>query len=201
MISFSASGGCISNSFKRGPAIAFRAGGDKFSLLFCGFVGYQDTIWDASGRHFFYSCYIEGATDFIFGDGRSVYQKAVINSSHPGYITAQAGEFPGDPGGFVFIGGYVLGMGPTYLGRAYRPYSRVVFRKTYFTDIIAPLGWNAWFNEGNEANFTYAEVGCIGPGANTSGRVHWLKNLSRAELKGYKVSTFIDQEGWISQQP
>ncbi|KAL9253985.1 putative pectinesterase 55 [Drosera capensis] len=140
----------IENTFRQGAAVALRAGGDKCSFWFCGFVGYQDTLWDASGRHYFYRCYIEGATDFIFGDGQSVYQNAHIRSSHPGFITAQAREFPDDAGGFVFIGGYVLGSGPTYLGRAWRPYSRVIFQKTYFADIIAPLGWNAWLYPGHD---------------------------------------------------
>ncbi|GAB2218661.1 hypothetical protein Droror1_Dr00001887 [Drosera rotundifolia] len=170
-------------------------------ILVLRFVGYQDTLWDANGRHYFYRCYIEGATDFISRDGQSVYQNALIRSSHPGFITAQAREFPDDAGGFVFIGGYVLGSGPTYLGRAWRPYSRVIFRKTYFADIIAPLGWNAWLYPGHERNFTYVEVDCRGPGAKTTGRVTWMKNLTVTEMKNFRTSTFIDQEGWITKHP
>ena len=47
---------------------------DKASFYDCGFVGIQDTLTDLQGRHFFYNCYIEGAVDFIWGFGQSLYQ-------------------------------------------------------------------------------------------------------------------------------
>lgn len=56
------------------PAVAVSVQGDKNSFYRCAFIGLQDTLFDAIGRHFFRSCYIEGAVDFIFGDGTSMYQ-------------------------------------------------------------------------------------------------------------------------------
>ena len=56
------------------PAVAVSVQGDKNSFYRCAFIGVQDTLFDAIGRHFFRSCYIEGAVDFIFGDGTSMYQ-------------------------------------------------------------------------------------------------------------------------------
>ena len=47
---------------------------DKASFYECGFVGIQDTLTDLQGRHYFYNCYIEGAVDFIWGFGQSLYQ-------------------------------------------------------------------------------------------------------------------------------
>ena len=47
---------------------------DKASFYECGFVGIQDTLTDLVGRHFFDGCYIEGAIDFIWGYGQSLYQ-------------------------------------------------------------------------------------------------------------------------------
>ena len=40
----------------------------------CRFLGYQDTVLDDSGRHYFRNCYIEGAVDFVAGNGKSIYQ-------------------------------------------------------------------------------------------------------------------------------
>lgn len=37
------------------------------------FYGFQDTLCDDRGRHFFKDCYIEGTADFIFGNARSIY--------------------------------------------------------------------------------------------------------------------------------
>lgn len=56
------------------PAVAARIYGDKSSFYDCGFVGYQDTLWDVEGRHHFKNCFIEGAVDFIFGNGQSYYE-------------------------------------------------------------------------------------------------------------------------------
>jgi len=68
----------------------------------------------------------------------------------PGFVTAQSRNSPDDPTGFVFEGGLVTGNGKVHLGRAWRPYSRVIFRNTFFSDIITPQGWNAWTAVGNE---------------------------------------------------
>ena len=55
-------------------ALAARIYGDKSSFYECGFVGFQDTLWDVSGRHYFKNCYIEGGVDFIWGNGQSIYE-------------------------------------------------------------------------------------------------------------------------------
>jgi len=56
------------------PSLAARISGDKCAFYNCGFIGFQDTVWDEAGRHFFKNSMIEGAVDFIFGDGQSYYQ-------------------------------------------------------------------------------------------------------------------------------
>jgi pectin methylesterase-like acyl-CoA thioesterase len=55
-------------------ALAARIYGDKSSFFECGFMGFQDTLWDVSGRHYFKNCYIEGGVDFIWGNGQSIYE-------------------------------------------------------------------------------------------------------------------------------
>ncbi|KAM1156852.1 hypothetical protein EV1_027279 [Malus domestica] len=48
---------------------------DKASFYQCSFVSLQDTLTDFKGRHYFYNCFIEGAMDFIWGNGQSIYEK------------------------------------------------------------------------------------------------------------------------------
>jgi len=62
----------------------------------------------------------------------------------PGFVTAQGRSSADDPSGFVFEGCSIKGNGEVNLGRAWEPYSRVIFKKTYFSEIITPQGWVAW---------------------------------------------------------
>ena len=48
--------------------------GDKVSFRGCGFISVQDTLSDFVGRHYYESCYIEGAVDFIWGNAQSFYK-------------------------------------------------------------------------------------------------------------------------------
>ena len=54
--------------------MAVRVAGDRSAFYDCRFLGYQDTVLDDTGRHYFRNCFIEGATDFICGDGLSLYE-------------------------------------------------------------------------------------------------------------------------------
>lgn len=60
--------------------MALRISGDKAAFFNCRFYGYQDTLCDDKGKHFFRNCYIKGTVDFIFGNGRSIY---LVNSKIP----------------------------------------------------------------------------------------------------------------------
>ena len=50
-----------------------RISGNKAAFYNCKFYGFQDTICDDTGNHFFKDCYVEGTFDFIFGSGTSLY--------------------------------------------------------------------------------------------------------------------------------
>ncbi|XP_058084041.1 probable pectinesterase 29 [Magnolia sinica] len=131
-------------------AVAAMVYGDKCSFYECGFISLQDTLFDCMGRHYFYGCYIEGAIDFIFGTGQSIYEKCMIYvKTDPamvpiGVVTAQGRDDPSDTSGFVFKYCEVHGTGMTYLGRAWRAYSRVLFFRSKLTGIVIPEGWDAW---------------------------------------------------------
>uniref|UniRef100_A0A803PW85 pectinesterase n=1 Tax=Cannabis sativa TaxID=3483 RepID=A0A803PW85_CANSA len=173
---------------------------DKASFYRCGFISLQDTLSDAHGRHYFESCHIQGAIDFIWGDAQSFYQSCSleVTGSRIGlsYITAQGRNSESDMGGFVFNGCKIFGNGEALLGRAYRAYATVLYYNTYMDNIISPQGWDAWFNTGHESLITFAEVGCEGPGAHMSKRVTWEKKLTNVELqKLINVNNFINQDG------
>ncbi|KAJ4849853.1 hypothetical protein Tsubulata_014618 [Turnera subulata] len=158
------------------PAPAAVLYGDKASFYRCGFIGVQDTFTDAIGRHYLNSCYFEG-----------------------GYITAQGRDTPKFNSGFVFLSSKIVGNGPAYLGRAYRPYSTVVFKDTVMPRMIQPQGWNIW-NQKDEKLITYAEVNCTG--YDKSKRVKWEKELSPQELDSLiNVNNFINKDGWLEKQP
>ncbi|KAK9704982.1 hypothetical protein RND81_07G024900 [Saponaria officinalis] len=206
---FVAKGITFANSYNRPltpyvkpiPAVAFRALGDKHAYFSCAFEGYQDTLWDDQGRHYFSSCYIEGAVDFIFGNGQSVYEGCQINVVGGGSITAQSRTSAQNPSGYVFNKCNISGTGLVFIGRAYRAYSRVIFINSYFANVVDPQGWFIWDQTGHENDIIYAEVQCKGPGADTSKRVPWAKKLSDYEVQQYSTKAFIDQEGWISKLP
>ncbi|KAI4389285.1 hypothetical protein MLD38_001526 [Melastoma candidum] len=201
------------NTFRPGAdgglqvALAAYLAADKISFELCSFIGIQDTLGDLTGRHYFLSSYIEGIVDFIWGFGQSVYQDCTINATGDvlspglaGFITAQGRMSPQDESGYVFLGGKVVGTGKTYLGRAYRQYSRVVFKSTYFSGVVVPEGWNAWNYAGQEETITYAEIDCFGRGSDTSERVKWMKDPSAAELQPVlDINQFINQDGWLRQ--
>lgn len=63
-----------------------------------------------------------------------------------GFITAQAREQANGSSGYVFKSVNVIGKGPAFLGRAWRPYDRVLFYQSKFADIIDPMGWDSWGN-------------------------------------------------------
>lgn len=60
------------------PAVAAMVSGDRSKFLNVGFFGLQDTLWDEQGRHYYKYCTIEGAVDFIFGAGQSLYEVIII---------------------------------------------------------------------------------------------------------------------------
>ncbi|KAE9454829.1 hypothetical protein C3L33_13275, partial [Rhododendron williamsianum] len=135
-----------------GQAVAIRIAGDQAAFWGCGFFGAQDTLHDDRGRHYFKDCYIQGSIDFIFGNGRSFYERCQMTSiANPvpagrklinGAVTAHGRNSTDENSGFVFMNCSIGGTGRIWLGRAWRPFSSVVFAYSNMTDVIAPEGWN-----------------------------------------------------------
>ncbi|CAA0819873.1 Probable pectinesterase 29 [Striga hermonthica] len=190
-------------------AVAAMIQGDKSAFYRCGFFGFQDTLWDVAGRHYFKLCSIQGAVDFIFGAGQSLYERCTISvvagslpNGVPGYITAQGRSSNKETNGFVFKECKIVGNGNTYLGRAWRDYARVLFYNSSMSEIIVPQGWDSWYNVGREYQLTFAEHSCKGLGSDMARRVKWIKKLSPRYLNHLTSFSFIDdRQGWMRKLP
>ncbi|CAI9782561.1 unnamed protein product [Fraxinus pennsylvanica] len=180
-------------------AVAFRISADTAAFVSCKFLGAQDTLYDHLGRHYYKDCYIEGSVDFIFGNGLSLFENCQVHAIAPviGAVTAQGRSSILDDTGFSFVNCKVTGSGALYLGRAWGPFSRVVFAYTYMDNIIIPKGWYNWGDPSREMTVFYGQYKCTGPGASFAGRVSWSRELTYEEAKPFISLSFIDGSEWI----
>ncbi|CAN6451355.1 unnamed protein product [Victoria cruziana] len=186
-----------------GQAVAMRISGDKAAFYNCRFLGFQDTLYDYSGRHYFKNCLIRGSVDFIFGDGRSLYEGCTLRSvADDGGVTAivaQGRASIADSGGFSFVRCIVDGSGSANLGRAWRAYSRVVFAYTYFAPVVNPRGWD---RKGFAArNLLFGEYKCMGPGAHMGNRVAYATELTDDQAAPFLGLTYIGASNWLLSPP
>ncbi|GAB2223480.1 hypothetical protein Droror1_Dr00017621 [Drosera rotundifolia] len=180
-------------------AVALRVSADTASFLGCRFLGAQDTLYDHVGRHYYKDCYIEGSVDFIFGNGLSLFEGCHVHAiaQSAGALTAQGRGSLLEDTGFSFVNCKVTGSGALYLGRAWGPFSRVVFAYTYMDNIIVPKGWYNWGDPSREMTVFYGQYKCTGPGASFAGRVSWSRELTDEEAKPFISLSFIDGFEWI----
>lgn len=74
----------------------------------------------------------------------------VANPDSISYIAANARSSENDSSAFVFKRCNVTGAGTTYLGRAWKAYSRVIYSNSFLSDNVIPQGWDAWDFVGQE---------------------------------------------------
>ncbi|KAK6135569.1 hypothetical protein DH2020_030677 [Rehmannia glutinosa] len=186
-------------------AEAMRIGGDFASFYNCRFHGFQDTLCDDKGRHFYKDCYIEGTVDFIFGSGNSLYLNSeihVIPGDPQAIITAQARSKATEPNGYSFVHCKVTGSGGiAYLGRAWFDFARVVFAFSEFTDVVNPQGWSDNNKRNADSLVYFGEYNNKGPGSNLDKRVTFVKKLSDAEAKPFISLAFIEGSKWLLPPP
>ncbi|KAK7308635.1 hypothetical protein VNO77_42254 [Canavalia gladiata] len=205
-ISFRNSYNSPKNSNTVTPAVAALINGNEAYFFNVGFYGVQDTLWDNKGTHYYQNCTIEGAIDFIFGVGQSIFDGCDIDvvvgergGGHAGYITAQGRRNPNDADGFVFKNCNIKGNGRAYLGRPWRPHARVLFYNTNMSKIIAPEGWAPWNLTVTGELATFAESKNYGDGADMSQRVSWEKKLDDVMVQKMISTQFVDNNGWLER--
>ncbi len=182
-----------------GQALAVRIEGDRVVFRNCRFLGWQDTILDNRGRHYYQACYIAGHVDFIFGGGTGFFEKCRIHCLRDGYITA-ASTPDNQPFGFVFSECAVTGETPevrTYLGRPWRAYASTAFLNCELGAVVRAEGWHNWHKPEVERTARYAEFHNTGPGARPGARVKWAKQLTAAEAAAFaRENVLRGNDGW-----
>jgi len=202
---FEAENVTFENGFGVGSqAVAITVHSDRAVFRRCRFLGWQDTLYAATGRQYYKNCYIEGHVDFIFGNAAAVFENCDIHSKGDGYLTAQSRTAPDMPTGYVFYQCRITGDHQTkgsFLGRPWRPYSRVVFLECNIGAFVRPEGWDNWRDAKNETTAFYGEFRCDGPGANTGQRVGWSRQLTARQAAEFMPDRFLaGGDGWRPAQ-
>lgn len=186
-------------------AIAVSAYGGNQGFYGCKFIGYQDTVLAQAGKQVYDKCYIEGATDFIFGQTAVAwFEKNTIAINGKGWITASGRDSASNPSYYVINGatvntksGVSLAAGSTYLGRPWRNYARVVVQNSNLGAVVNSAGWSIW-NTGDERTdqVFYREYGNTGTGA--SGTRKFSSKLSAPVTLANVIgsTSWIDMNYW-----
>jgi pectinesterase len=186
-------------------ALALSANNGKQGYYGCQFKGFQDTILAQQGVQVYAKSYIEGATDFIFGQKAQAWFDGVdirVLAASVGYITANGRDSSSNPSYYVInkskisaASGNNVPAGAYYLGRPWRNYARVVFQNTSMTNVINGAGWKNW-NTGDDRTdkVDFGEFGNSGDGSKGS-RAGFSKKLGSA----VSISTVLgsDYASWV----
>jgi pectin methylesterase-like acyl-CoA thioesterase len=192
-------------------ALALLVTGDRAVFRNIRFLGNQDTLYAANktcngpngepcvtARQYFSKCYIEGNVDFIFGDGKAVFEDCEIHSTkhQGGFVTAQGKHYASQDSMFVFKRCKLTaepGMTGIWLGRPWRPFSSVVFLNTDMGPQIEPASWREWHP--GETHYLdtvyYAEYNSRGPGAHPGQRDPHAKQLTALQAAQYRTERFL----------
>ena len=179
---------------ERSAAILIEA--DQTSFVNCRFLGSQDTFYTGAGiKGYLRNCFLEGQTDFIFGDGSFVFENCEIrwcgytDKASAGYITAA--RTSGDAKGYLFLDCVISrddGMlnAPGFFGRPWGADANVTFANTILGsgENIDAKGWTAMSGNKPE-NAHFREINTIWEGANFGERVKGTVKSEIAEKNQY----------------
>lgn len=197
----------VANTFgeaeTNGQALALSAQNTDQGFYGCHFSGYQDTIYANQGRQIYAKSFISGAVDFIFGlQASALFEQCDIETIGPGFITANGREAANNTSFYLFNDCHVNGSsGPesTYLGRPWRPFSRVVFQSSWLGDVVNPAGWSRWDNTQSLANVYYGEYRNKGPGADGP-RANFSMQLDAPVRAETILGSGFEKEWWVDSR-
>lgn len=208
---------CIQNTAgpEKHQAVALRVGADKAVINRCQITAFQDTLYTHSLRQFYRDCYITGTVDFIFGNAAVVLQNCNLVARKPmsgqkNMVTAQGRTDPNQNTGTTIQNCNITASDdleparisfPTYLGRPWKEYARVVIMESYISDNIDPAGWSVWSGDFALDTCYFGEYNNRGPGAGLSKRVNWTGYhviTDAAEAMKFTVAELIQGGEWIA---
>ncbi|OHE93153.1 pectinesterase [Colletotrichum orchidophilum] len=196
----------VANTFgqarKNGMALAVSAQKTNIGFYGCLISGYQDTLLANEGRQIYTKTGLIGAVDFLFSQrGIVLFQMCDITTIGPGFITANGRDAANNTSFFLINKANVTGTNGTatsYLGRPWRPYSRVVFQNSELSDVIAPLGWSTWDDVQSTANVYFKEYNNSGPGANGT-RASFSSKLDKPIQAETLLGEDFKKEWWVDE--
>ena len=204
----------------QGVALALTDRSDRAVLEDVALLGHQDTFFADAGRTYVRHSRIVGNVDFIFGNGRVVFDSTDIVSldrgspNNNGYIAAPSTDV--STYGFLFLRSRLLKGSPSMaaasvaLGRPWHPSAdpravgQAVFIECWMDDHISVAGWERmsattgvggeriWFEPSGARFFEYRSTG---PGARTSDT---RRQLSDGDARSYTPALVLD--GWIPEK-
>lgn len=195
------------NAIERAAAIVIRA--DKTEYKNCSFLSSQDTVFTggAGQRAYFNDCYIEGMTDYIFGDADNyvVFDDCQLawagytNSAAGGYITATRGNYLFRNCTILDADAdYALMQTAGYFGRPWGANASVIFLNTNIEDSgIVSEGWSEMSGvQPDEETVTFKHYGSMKDGAPFDTSADYDK-LTDAEYAEISDSTYLGN--WIPE--
>lgn len=182
-----------------GQAVALHMEGDRIVVKNCKILSNQDTllVTKDGSRQYFVDCFIEGTTDFIFGEATALFKNCTINSLKNSFVTA-ASTRENTRFGFVFMNCKLTAnevATEVYLGRPWRPFAKTVFIECELGKHIRAEGWDPWRGDkmfpDKDKTAYYGEFKNYGAGADVSKRVAWSKQLTKKEAKEYTIKNIF----------
>jgi len=192
-IAFANTGG-----YGSGQAVALMAEGQRQQFYSCRFVSYQDTLYVNTGTQYFRSCYIQGDTDYVFGDATAVFEDCTMNNVAAGTAVAAPRTPQNNPYGLVFLGGSLtanattstVGTGSVYLARPWGPYGAAAYLNVAMGGHIAADGWTT-MSSNTLAAARFWEYHSTGPGANPTNPTRATRQLTAAQAADYTVANVL----------
>ncbi|MBQ9519076.1 MAG: hypothetical protein IJR59_04195 [Firmicutes bacterium] len=186
---------------------------DKVEFKNCSFIGSQDTLYtsNAPTDAYFKNCYIEGQTDFIYGNGDVIFDACELNfcgydgTAAAGYLTAQSSSATNKAeDGYIFRNCYVSYnsermTAPGTYGRMWGDNATVAFINTVLQekDMIQPAGWTEMSGKKpTDEGMTLVEYNTTynGQPIDTTGRLVPAKET--LDESKYTVESVFINKGW-----